>query len=102
MEVENLISLAQFCEYHSIDKDFILSLDDHDIIEIIKVNENSYIHIDSLEKVEKIIRLQIDLSINIEGIDVIIRLLEKLDRVENDLALVKNRLMFFESFFDVN
>ena len=95
MEVENLISLVQFCEHHSIDKDFILSLDDYDIIEIIKLNENSYIHIDSLEKVEKIIRLHIELSINIEGIDVIIRLLDKLASLEMELTLSKKKQTIF-------
>jgi hypothetical protein len=92
MEVENLISLVQFCEHHSIDKDFILSLDDHDIIKVITVNGNSYIHIDAVEKTEKIIRLHIDLSINIEGIDVIIRLLEKIEILENELKKIKGEL----------
>ena len=95
MEVENLISLVQFCEHHSIDKDFILSLDDQNIIEIITLNENSYIHIDSLEKVEKIIRLHIELSINIEGIDVIIRLLDKLASLEMELTLSKKKQTIF-------
>ena len=95
MEVENLISLAQFCEHHSIDKDFILSLDNHEIIEVISINDNSYIHIDSLEKIEKIIRLHFDLSINIEGIDVIIQLLEKIDSLEKELNLSKKKLAIY-------
>ncbi len=95
MEVENLISLAQFCEHHSIDKDFIFSLNDHDIIEVITINDKSYIHIDSLEKTEKIIRLHLDLSINIEGIDVIIQLLEKISNLENELILSKKKLSIY-------
>ena len=95
MEVENLISLAQFCEHHSIDENFILSLDDHEIIEVISVKGNSYIHIDSLEKTEKIIRLHLDLSINIEGIDVIIQLLEKIESLEKELILSKKKLVIY-------
>lgn len=96
MEVENLIALAQFCEHHSVNEEFILSLNDHELIEVVTINGNSYIHIDSLEKTEKIIRLHIDLSINIEGIDVIIQLLEKIEHLENELKLSKKKLSFYE------
>ncbi len=95
MELENLISLKQFCEYHEIDQNFILSLHDLEIIEIIIVNENEYFHMDALEKTEKIIRLHLDLSINIEGIDVIIQLLEKIKLLENELSISKNKLSFY-------
>ena len=95
MELENLISLKQFCEHHAIDETFILSLNENDIIEVITINENSYIHLDSLEKTEKIIRLHLDLSVNIEGIDIIIQLLEKIELLENELKISKKKLSFY-------
>ena len=95
MELENLISIKQFCEHHAINETFILSLDDNDIIDIITINENSYIHLDSLEKTEKIIRLHLDLSINIEGICVILELLEKNIHLEKELSKAKNQLSVF-------
>lgn len=92
MELENLISLKQFCEHHAIEETFIFSLNENDIIKVITINENSYIHLDSLEKTEKIIRLHLDLSINIEGIDVIIQLLDKIEFLEKELLITKSKL----------
>ncbi len=95
MELENLISLKQFCEHHAIEETFIFSLNENDIIEVITINENSYIHLNSLEKTEKIIRLHLDLSINIEGIDVIIQLLDKIEFLEKELLNTKSKLALF-------
>ncbi len=95
MELENLISLTQFCEHHSIDESFIFALNEHDLIDVLTLNENSYLHLDSIEKTEKIIRLHLDLSINIEGIDVIIQLLDRIESLENELMISKNKLSFY-------
>ena len=92
MELENLLSLDIFCDHYRIDPTFIESLNDLEIIELISVNGETYLHHDSLEKTEKIIRLHLDLSINLEGIDVILQLLDKIDNLENELAAVKNDL----------
>ena len=92
MEHENFVLLAQFCKHHAIADSFVMSLNDHDIIELIEKEDDLYLHIDSIDKVEKIIRLHIDLSINIEGIDVILQLLDKIQNLEVELKSVKNNL----------
>lgn len=96
MERENLILINQFCEHHTIEPSFIHSLVEQSIIEVVEIEENFYFHEDSLEKVEKIIRLHIDLSINIEGLDVIMQLLEKIENLEEELKTTKNKLKLFE------
>ena len=92
MEHENFVLLAQFCKHQAIADSFVMSLNDHDIIELIEKEDDLYLHIDSIDKVEKIIRLHIDLSINIEGIDVILQLLDKIQNLEVELKSVKNNL----------
>lgn len=94
MEIENLIEITQFCTHHSIDHTFIYALDEHGIIELISIDGMNYLHVDSIEKTEKMIRLHVDLSINIEGIDVIIQLLEKIEQLEIELAFTKKKLEF--------
>jgi hypothetical protein len=91
MEQENFVLLTQFCKHHAIEDSFIISLDDHSIIELFKNENEMYLHIDSIDKIEKIIRLHVDLSINIEGIDVILQLLDKIDVLENELKHIKNK-----------
>lgn len=95
-ELENLVSLTQFCDHHNLDHSFINSLNEHDLIEVIIVKDNSFLHEETIPKLEKIIRLHFDLSINLEGIDVIIQLLERIENLEEELAIAKNTLNRFD------
>jgi hypothetical protein len=92
MENENLISLHQFCEFHEIENTLVLALNEHDLIEIFIVDGESYIHSDSIQILEKIIRLHHDLSINFEGIDVIVQLIEKIKSLQEELIELKKKL----------
>ena len=92
MEIENLVSLHQFCEFHEIENTLVLALNEHDLIEIFIVDGESYIHTDSIHLLEKIIRLHHDLSINFEGIDVIVQLIDKINSLQEELMEMKKRL----------
>ena len=92
MEIENLVSLHQFCEFHEIENTLVLALNEHDLIEIFIVDGDSYIHSDSIHLLEKIIRLHHDLSINFEGIDVIVQLIDKINSLQEELMEMKRRL----------
>jgi hypothetical protein len=92
MEIENLVSLHQFCEFHKIENTLVLALNEHDLIEIFIVDGESYIHTESIHLLEKIIRLHHDLSINFEGIDVIVQLIDKINSLQEELIEMKKRL----------
>jgi hypothetical protein len=62
----------------------------------VEIDNVFYFHEDFLEKIEKLLRLHIDLSINIEGLDVILQLLEKVENLEEELKEAKNKLKSFE------
>ncbi|MDI1234352.1 MAG: chaperone modulator CbpM [bacterium] len=91
MEAENLLALPQFCQLYQIEYTFIDSLQAYGLIEIVTLNEEQYIHHDHLKQLEKIIRLHYDLEINMEGIDVIAHLLQRMDEIEGELRLLKNK-----------
>ena len=97
MEIENLVSLHQFCEFHEIENTLVLALNEHDLIEIFIVDGESYIHTDSIQLLEKIIRLHHDLSINFEGIDVIVQLIDKINSLQEELMEMKRRLEGIEN-----
>jgi hypothetical protein len=92
MENENLISLHQFCAFHEIENTLVIALNEHDLIEIYIVDGESYIHSDSIQILEKIIRLHHDLSINFEGIDVIVQMIEKINSLQEELIELKKKL----------
>src|SRR5258708_36420434 len=96
MQTEQLIPADVFCVNYNVELTFINSLHQSGLIEIEIVNEAPFIYIDELPKLEKIIRLYYDLEINVQGIETIIHLLERIENAQNEISLLKNRLSLFE------
>lgn len=90
MENDDLIPAEDFCVYHNIEYSFIHSLEDSGLITITSVEKATYIPADEVQKLEKFIRLHYDLDINIEGIETINHLLEKIEEMQHELLLLRN------------
>ncbi|NDP22342.1 MAG: MerR family transcriptional regulator [Paludibacter sp.] len=97
MEMENLIQTFEFCTCHNIEISFINSLYESGLIDIITIEEISYIPIDQVLQLEKIVHLHYELDINIEGIEAITHLLARIDSMQNNIVLLENRLGLYES-----
>ncbi|MBL0025331.1 MAG: chaperone modulator CbpM [Saprospiraceae bacterium] len=96
MEKNEFILVESICQYHNIDPTFIESLIDLDLVKVIKVENFKYFKTDDLVQIEKMIRLHIDLGINLEGIDVVVNLLNQIEILEEELRSFKKRLSVFE------
>ena len=92
----NLISAAEFCDHHHIEYSFITSLEESGLIEITKVEETSFIPIDTLSAIEKYVRLHYDLDINLQGIEAIIHMLNKMVSMQQEILELKSRLRLYE------
>ena len=97
MNLDNLIPVATLCTHYNVEMPFFGQLNEMGLIQIQIIEETQYIHPDRIYEIEKIIRLYQELDINIEGIDVIMNLLKKIDDLQNELIAVKNRLGIYES-----
>lgn len=96
MEMKEYVPLFQLCESYSIEDRFFDELQRAGLVEIIIVEEESCLHIDMIDRLEKMIRLHQELKVNIEGIDVVMNLLQKVDRLQHELNSTKNRLSIYE------
>ncbi len=96
MKTENLISIDQLCTYYKVEMSFFNNLKDYGLIEISTLEQTDYIHQDKIEDVEKVIRMHQELDINLEGIDTILHLLEKINDLQSELIATKNRLRLYE------
>lgn len=96
MSNKNLIHIQQFCLYHEIENTFITELNNYGLVEIIVLDEDEYLHPEQLPTVEKMIRLHYDLKINLEGIDAIAHLLNRIEVLQQSLNAAQNRLRLFE------
>jgi hypothetical protein len=66
-------------------------------VEIQTMEQVHYIHQDSIYEIEKMIRMHQELDVNIEGIDVVFNLLQKIDALQKELVNVRNRLRLYEN-----
>lgn len=97
METNNLILVEKCCSNLEVEFSFINSLNDSGLIEVIVLDDEKYISIDDLKRLERAIHFHFELNINVEGIDVIHNLLEQIDDLQEELRVTKNRLRLYES-----
>lgn len=99
MKIKNLIPANEFCVNHNIEISFISSLHQNGLIKIITIKETGYIQCKQLPELEKIIRFYLELNINLEGIETILHLLNRMNKMQNEITELKNRLHICESVF---
>jgi hypothetical protein len=92
METEKMISVAEFCEHYNVELSFITQLGEYELLEIHTIEEQPFIHEEQLQQVEKLIRLHYDLNVNLEGLDVIRHLLERIENMQRELTSLRNRI----------
>jgi len=96
MQTKNLIAVREFCINHNIEFSFIRTLQETGLIEIATIEETAFIGEDQLPQVEKFIRFYYDLDINVEGIDTITHLLQRMNAMQDEIIMLRNRLSLYE------
>ncbi|MCB0669986.1 MAG: chaperone modulator CbpM [Saprospiraceae bacterium] len=96
MKYENLILVSEVCNHYQLETTFIEQLDHHGLIERVYYQNDYYVDLDILPRVEKIIRFQNDLDINLEGVGVIFELLERIENLQQENRKLQNRLDIFD------
>ena len=96
MENEHLIRVVQVCQHYQVDYAFIESLGESGLIEILELNEERYLYDEQIRTLEAIISWHHELDINLEGIEAIFNLLQRVDDLQKELNSVKNRLRLYE------
>lgn len=91
MKTEDLIPANELCVYFNIEYSFLNSLNEIGLLEIITMDETNFIEREHLSEVERMIRLHADLGINVEGIEAINHLLKRVDELQHEILLLKNR-----------
>ena len=96
MDMEEYIPINVFCSRQGIETDIINSLQDFGLIELTIINEASFIHLNQLAEAERLLRLFSELDINLEGIDVITHLLNRIHSMQSEIQQLKNKLRLYE------
>ena len=88
---KHLISTTEICTYHDVEYTFISSLSDAGLVELKVVDQKPYIPESELQKLEKMIRMHNELEINVAGIEAITHLLERVNKLHEELRVLRNR-----------
>jgi len=97
MEQEDSIPASEFCIHHNIQLSFIHKLSDNGLIITQTVEDHIYLPISELKLIEKIMHLHFELEINLEGIEAIIHLLDRVQDMQDQIARLTTRLKAYET-----
>jgi hypothetical protein len=96
MPDEEIIPLETFCSYYQVERSFIETLESHGLISISYRENQWFIPRDEVVELEKYSRMYYELNINVEGIDAVNHLLEKIKQLQQETEFLKARLRIYE------
>lgn len=88
----DLITITEYCIKYDIEPSFIDSLEESGIIILTNVDQERFIHMEQLSEINRYIYFHYDLQINIEGIDAIRHLLDKVSGLQEEIQHLKKQL----------
>jgi len=87
-----LIIIDELLQKSDIEPSFIVLLKNEGLIDITIIEGKQYIHESQLGDLQRFATWYYDLSVNIEGIDVIRNLLDKMRDMERELYILRRRI----------
>ncbi len=96
MPTQDMITVKEFCIYHNVEMTFIQSLSESGLIEITQTEEEICVPIQQLPQLEKMVRLYYEMDINMEGLETITHLLNRMNEMQQEILQLQNRLQGYE------
>ena len=93
----DLIPAKVFCASHAIEQSFIQTLYESGLIEITFIEEDPFVPVAQLEQLERMVRMYFEMDINVEGIETIVHLLHRIQSMQQETNVLKNKLRLYES-----
>ncbi|WP_228851248.1 chaperone modulator CbpM [Aegicerativicinus sediminis] len=96
MKTSRYIRIQELCSGYQLEEQYIFTLRDFGLLHI-EEDDNEYVLPESdLPRFEKILNFHNDLNINMEGIEVIMNLLERIENLNQDLVSLRRKLKLYE------
>ena len=96
MTAESLTSALDFCVQHRLDLDFVYTLEQRGLVEIVRVEQAVYLPTAQVGRLEKLVRLHRELAVHTDDLDIVSHLLERVEHLHTELTHLHNRLVFYE------
>ena len=96
MENNSWIAVDEICAKHEIDISFVLSLKKIGLIEVTTLENELYLDVLQLPELEKYVCFYYELDINLEGIETISHLLNKVTELQHEITALRNKLYLYD------
>ncbi len=96
MKKLSYIPVDTLCTHYQIEHSFVMHLSNMELIEVQTIDQAYCIHEEQLGHLERIIRLQQDLNIDLDSLDVVLHLVQKVESLQQELSEARSRLRWFE------
>lgn len=92
----DMITVKEYCVQYHTEPGFIDALEQNGLISLVIVETEPCIHYDELHNLETYSRWYYDMNINVEGIDALINVLNKMKQLQRQVDLLRSRLSVYE------
>ncbi|MHB1922779.1 MAG: chaperone modulator CbpM [Chitinophagaceae bacterium] len=97
MATLHYISTQDLCTHFNLEFSFFDALEESGLIELSRMDGETRIPVSQIQALEQMIRMHEDLGINLEGIEAILHLLERVQNMQLEIHHLKNRLSLYEN-----
>ena len=94
---ENKLLYSECLRIYEVEESFIDSLHEVGLIRVVGLDEERFIEYDDLPDLEQFIRWHYEMDINVEGIDALRHMLEKVRSLQSEIAQLRHELQFYKS-----
>jgi hypothetical protein len=96
MHPEDFIPAGDFCAFHHVELSFIRGLHDSGLIGMMVRDGTVLLPAEELPVLEKFVRWHYELAINSEGIEALSHVLGRMEALQEENRMLRNRLTRFE------
>lgn len=96
MNNKQLIPIDIICTNLHIETSFIGSLKEYGLVEITTIDQVGFVALEEVANIEQLARFRYEMDINLEGIEAISHILQRVRSMQNEISLLKNRLRFYD------
>ncbi|HUB62405.1 MAG TPA: chaperone modulator CbpM [Puia sp.] len=97
MHSTDFIAAGDFCAFHHVELSFVKGLHESGLIGMIIRDGAMLVPTEELPALEKFVRWHYELAINFEGIEALAHLLQRMNGLQEENRLLRNRLHGFET-----
>lgn len=92
MDSDKYISIKTVCKIHGVTESFVYELGEFEVLKLYTKDKEAQLPVEELVVLERMVRLNKELDINPEGLHAVHHLLKKLDKLQEELFVLKRKL----------